>query len=217
MPKRLVSAIYSDFYPFDKLSFVEGTLATSDPDELNKDDILVVWGGADISPALYNKRLSKRTWADPYPSMRDRIEWALMQRAKDLNIPIIGVCRGAQMLCALAGGYLIQHVNHHAGAPHIVLTIDGEEIQTNSIHHQMMYPFNVPHEMLGRTKEKLSDKYYDVNDLVEVPHEPEYVYFPEVKGFAVQWHPEMMRFPCPATEYVFKTIEEKLNVNNSKD
>lgn len=211
MTKRLVSAIYKDFYPFDKLPFVNGLHHTSDPQELTEDDILVVWGGADISPSLYKKKLSRHTYAEPVPSRRDAVEWALMQRAKDLGVPIIGVCRGAQMLCALAGGYLIQHVDNHAGPHHVVLTIDGEEIITNSIHHQMMYPWGVKHEMLAKSKHNLSERYFDEDKKVQVECEPEYVYFPEVKGFAIQWHPEMMRATSEATEFVFKTIQERLN------
>lgn len=115
------------------------------------------------------------------------------------------------MLCALAGGFLIQHVNNHGGT-HIVTTPDGEEISTNSIHHQMMHPWGVDHEMLASIKNQLSDVHLDVDTNIEIPEEPEYVYFPKVKGFAVQWHPEMMQAHCKATKYVFKTIEERLAV-----
>lgn len=210
MTKRLVSGYYEDYYPFMGLSFISGCHTTSDPNELNENDVLVIWGGADISPSLYNKAVSKKTWADDRPSRRDQIEWALMQRAKELGIPIIGVCRGAQMLCALAGGFLIQHVDNHGGT-HPVITVDGEEIITNSIHHQMMYPFDVKHEMLASIPNQRSRIHLDVDTDIPVPVEPEYVYFPEVKGFAIQWHPEMMNDNSPATQYVLRTIEERVN------
>lgn len=206
---RLVSAIYRDGYPFSQLPAVTSVTETSDPADLQAGDILVVWGGADISPSLYNKPVSKLTHADDRPSKRDQIEWALMQRAKELSIPIIGVCRGAQMLCVLAGGTLIQHVNNHGGK-HLVVTVDGEEFVTNSIHHQMMYPWDVRHEMLCVSKHILSDVHIDVDNSIDVEAEPEYVYFPEVKGFAIQWHPEMMDSESEATKYVFKTIQERL-------
>jgi putative glutamine amidotransferase len=206
---RLVSAIYSDYYPFDQLPIVKEVATTTLPAELKKGDLLVVWGGADISPTMYNRAVGKYTGADSHLSKRDHIEWELMKRAKELNIPIIGVCRGAQMLCALAGGFLIQHVEKHSGQ-HVVLTIDGEELITNSIHHQMMYPWGVDHKMLASIKTKLSKVHLDVDTHVDIEEEPEYVYFPKVKGFAVQWHPEMMRAESPATQFVFKTILEEL-------
>lgn len=208
---RLVSAIYNDFHPFDQLPFVNEFLITSDPADLKEGDLLVVWGGSDISPSLYGKEVSHHTGANDYPSRRDSIEWALMQRAKELAAPIIGVCRGAQMLCALAGGYLIQDIDNHFGS-HQVVTPDGTLFETNSIHHQMMYPWGIEHELLASVPEQLSRTHIDVEKNVEVPLEPEYVYFPTVQGFAIQWHPEAMSAKSNATQYIFKTIEERLNV-----
>jgi putative glutamine amidotransferase len=208
MSKRLVSGYYKDFYPFHNLSFITDLATVDDPKELTENDVLVIWGGEDISPSLYNKQVSSKTWAGDRPSRRDEIEWNLMQRAKELGIPIIGVCRGAQMLCALAGGFLIQHVERHGGH-HMVVTVDGTEVNTNSIHHQMMYPFDVKHEMLASIKVPRSPIHLDVDTDIEVKEEPEFVYFPEVKGFAIQWHPEMMDDSSQATKYVMKCIEER--------
>lgn len=206
---RLVSGYYGGGYPFDSLPFVTDEISTKDPKDLKEGDILVIWGGSDISPALYNKPVSRFTGATGAPSHRDRVEWALMQQAKTLNIPIIGVCRGAQMLCALAGGTLLQDVNNHGGT-HVVETPTGYEFMTNSIHHQMMYPWKVKHEMLASIRTPLATRHYDVENLVVIDEEPEYVYFPEVKGFAVQWHPEGMQVESPATQYIFQTIAERL-------
>lgn len=207
---RLVSAIYQDYFPFDTLPMVDECTHTIEPETLKAGDILVVWGGEDISPSLYNKNKSRATGADMQPSRRDRIEWALMQRAKELNIPIIGVCRGAQMLCALAGGFLIQDVNNHFGR-HPVYTDEGLEIQVNSIHHQMMYPFEVDHQMLAHTP-KLSDYHTDEDRNIthKLDVEPEFVYFPKVKGFAIQWHPEAMELRSKATQFVLSQVEKKV-------
>lgn len=212
MIKRLVSVLYSDFHPWECYWTEENGVkqhTSTIPNDLQKGDMLIVHGGADISPSLYHKAKSSKTWADDRPSTRDIIEWAMMQRAKELGIPIIGICRGAQMLCALAGGHLIQHINNHGGE-HLCITVDGQEFITNSIHHQMMYPFDIKHEMLAWTKEKLSDVYYDVDQHVDVPCEPEFVYYPEVNGFAMQWHPEMMRAGEPATQYIVSEINKRL-------
>ncbi len=205
---RLVSGYYSDFYPFHKLPGINSLALASDPDDLEKGDVLIIWGGADISPVFYNKPLSKHGCGSVPPSKRDAVEWALMNRAKELECPILGICRGAQMLCALAGGHLIQDVNNHGGY-HTVITIDGQEFKTNSIHHQMMYPWDVKHEMLAVTKKPLATRLMEVDNLINIPSEPEFVYFPEVKGYAIQWHPEMMDEHCEATQYVFNTFVKK--------
>lgn len=216
---RLVSAIYRDYYPFDNMPMFNEFINTSDPEVLQHNDVLIVWGGEDIHPMLYNHRVHPYTgvWNETHLSKRDSIEWALMLRAKDLGIPIIGICRGAQMLCALAGGWLIQDVNYHAGVgEHEVITYDNKRLITNSLHHQMMYPFGVDHHMVAWTK-PLTNVYNfaDESKIITKPADwlpinPEFVYFPKVKGFAIQWHPEYTDFPDEATQYCFNYIESVL-------
>ncbi len=209
MSKRLVSGYYEDYYPFDSLPIFNSFITTQDPNDLREGDVLIIWGGADIHPSLYKKGRSRLSWAGEVPSHRDRIEWGLMQRAKELGIPIIGVCRGAQMLCALAGGYLIQHVNGHGGK-HVVQTNDGQKFVTNSIHHQMMVPDRTNHELVAWTPAPLSDVYWDEDTPVARGIEPELIYFNDVKGFAVQWHPEMLDVQSTANQYFLNMIKERI-------
>lgn len=209
---KLYMALWGGGHPFNNLPF-DGEMVVRDPKELEKNDgTLIIWGGADISPSIYNKAVSRKTHADARLSIRDAQEVALMKRAIELGMPIIGVCRGAQLLCALAGGHLIQHVNRHGGT-HVVKTYDGQHIVTNSIHHQMMYPFNVEHELRAYMERPLSDVHIDVdetgNDVdVNIPVEPEYVYFPKIKGYAVQWHPEGMQFNSPANQWLLRDLQK---------
>jgi putative glutamine amidotransferase len=208
---RLVSALYDDFGPFPLLNSVKSMDVVSEVKELSSEDILIVHGGADIHPSLYNKGRSSKSGAyGNGPSNRDKIEWALMQAAADIGVPIIGICRGAQMLCALNGGYLIQDVHGHSGT-HTVHTKEGN-ILTNSIHHQMMVPtgkfelegWTVPHsKSYMDVDEEGNDVKLDVHPL---GLDPEFVYFPEIKGFAIQWHPEMMKSNTPASKFLINYI-----------
>lgn len=209
---RLVSAVYNDFYPFEFFNWVSATAVAQLPADLQTDDVLLVWGGADIHPSFYNKKHSPQSGAFEKPSHRDMIEWQLMKRAQELNIPIIGVCRGAQMLCALAGGYLMQHITNHAGPNHSVTTSDGRQFLVNSLHHQMMVPANTNHTVLARSTQLLSSVYWDEDKRVDHTDEPELIIFNDVKGFAVQWHPEMMNINCPATEYLEEQLEKHLDL-----
>ncbi len=206
----LYSAIYNDFYPFDKMGLFDDFQVVRNGHQLERPGMLVVWGGEDISPSLYNKAVSTRTWADDRPSTRDRIEWELMKAAVDRGMPIIGICRGAQMLCALNGGFLIQDVDNH-GRSHDVEVKEGFTIEVNSLHHQMMYPFDVEHEVIAKTPSKISGHFLDVDEFIDVPFEPEFVYFPKTKGIAIQWHPEMMDFSCEANEYLQKYLKHYEN------
>lgn len=206
---RIMSAFYDSCYPFNHWKGASDFAWTQDPKDLSKDDVLVVWGGSDISPTLYNKPVGRRTSAGSVPSFRDEVEWALMNKAAELDIPIVGVCRGAQMICALAGGYLIQHVDSHGGY-HYVTTNKGAEYRVNSIHHQMMNPFDVEHEMLASISPALSKVHFDVDTDVPYPVEPEFVYFPKVKGYAVQWHPEGLKNDCDATLHLFEEMTARI-------
>lgn len=211
MFKKLYSAMYlDDCYPFHVLT--ESVEAVSDPDELTEpNSALIIWGGADINPSLYKHPMHQTTRPG---GMRDRIEWGLVQTAIERGIPIIGVCRGAQMLCAAAGGFLIQDVDNHAGARHAVKTFDGQSFMVNSIHHQMMAGYEkVDHELVAWSA-KLSPQYhYRDNKLYDPPEgwkEPEMIYFKKIMGVAIQWHPEMMDDKSEATIYILNYLKGKI-------
>ena len=137
---RLVSALYAGFNPFDLLDVFDDYAVVETHDDLQRGDVLISHGGADIPPEFYGKGRSSRSGSSGI-SRRDAIEWAMMHRAKELDVPIIGICRGAQMLCALEGGYLYQHVDNHGGS-HTITAKDVDnsiiKLEVNSIHHQMM-------------------------------------------------------------------------------
>lgn len=183
--------------PFD-LIFDYG-VSLANKSNLDGIDGIVLWGGEDISPSLYNSKPISNS-GPTKPSRRDLFEWELISMAVRSKIPIIGVCRGAQMLCAFAGGKLVQHVSGHSGAGwHEVNTFDNKILSTTSCHHQMMYPYEVPHKLLAWCEEPLS-RVYQPDNTLESSHyekkvfkEPEVVYFSKINGFGVQGHPEWQK------------------------
>src|SRR5690606_6332616 len=112
-------------------------------------DGVVLPGGADIDPSRYGH--------DPHPDAyvpepeRDEFEVRLLEVAVDREIPVLGICRGLQLVNITAGGTLEQHVPHHNRldvAPHTEVhevefvagsrlwSIYGERPSVNSPHHQ---------------------------------------------------------------------------------
>lgn len=202
---RFASACWANAHPWDKfINFP--CVEVNYPEELREGDVLIIHGGADISPSLYKQKVSK-AYASEKPSSRDLTEWNLIQKASAMGLPIIGICRGAQMLCAAAGGTLVQHVNGHGGN-HNITTSEGETISVNSIHHQMMNPTGTKHELWAWAAPARSEVYHGETGPIHMDQEPELIYFPELKGFAVQWHPEMMGHHVPATRYLMKKMHE---------
>jgi putative glutamine amidotransferase len=176
-------------------------------------DALVLWGGQDISPSLYNQTRIANSGPTEC-SGRDVFEWELMRECLKRSIPIIGICRGAQILCAFAGGSLIQHVSGHRNSNHSITTKDGELLTIAGDHHQMMYPYDVEHELIAWSSAFLSETYQPDNTVASISldkkthKEPEIVWFPKIKGLAIQGHPEWEPPNSRSVDYVSELIKE---------
>lgn len=116
-------------------------------------DALVIAGGADVNPARYGEHPGEHTsgWRDD----RDVSEYALLDAADDLGLPVLGICRGMQVMAARAGGRLHQHVpdlvgdDRHSPGPGLygpvtvrtvagsrLAEIVGQELTVPCHHHQ---------------------------------------------------------------------------------
>lgn len=89
--------------------------AVAEPDLLlDRVDALMLAGGADIDPSSYG--------AEPHPETRgtwperDRFELALARRALERDMPVLGICRGMELLNVALGGTLVQHLPEAIGA-----------------------------------------------------------------------------------------------------
>lgn len=158
---------------------------------VNRLDALIVAGGADLDPARYGATAHPRTQT-PRPD-RDAWEWALLDAAEAAGRPVLGICRGLQLMTVRAGGTLEQHLpdvvghSEHAPAPgafgwtpirtepgSLARRLVGEETQVNCAHHQAaaLHPgLEVSARAADGTIEALED-----------PERPFWL--------GVQWHPE---------------------------
>ena len=177
-------------------------------DMVSRLDGLIISGGADVDPSRYDAA-AEDGLGTTEPD-RDDWELALLRSALQQSVPLLGICRGAQLLNVALGGTLVQHVARGDGvghprfeedrsvAAHRVITsastlaaeIYGPVVDVNSLHHQT----------LGRVGEGLvvSGRADDgVIETVELPGSP---------VFGVQWHPEMMQAqPDPALVWLVKS------------
>ena len=113
------------------------------------DDIagLCLSGGGDIAPDAYGASDPQDVCTD-IDEARDRTELDLARRALDQDLPILGVCRGFQLLNVAFKGSLVQDVRDHNATDHVTHTVrpaEGsrlakacgqQDMQVNSRHHQ---------------------------------------------------------------------------------
>ncbi len=106
-----------------------------DPDEvLAMLDGLVLAGGADIDPATYGEQREEHT-VDTVPE-RDRFEVALARAAIERDLPLLGICRGMQLINVACGGTLIQHLPDrfgHGEHRRVVGSFEGSDHEVNLV------------------------------------------------------------------------------------
>ena len=207
-----MSILYSTYYlEHDPFGMFDDVLHITDhrqlPTKYKKGDAVFLWGGEDIGTSLYGETPNKMCHAYK-PTVRDLFEINVVKYSKG-RVPLIGICRGAQLMCVLAGGKLLQHIEGHDGGNHLVTLHDEDNAlaMSNSCHHQMMQPGRFG-EVLASCKETIG--LGEGNLEVKVGHVPEVVYFPTLNGLGIQSHPEWGTCSSEFVEYCKRKIKEKL-------
>jgi gamma-glutamyl-gamma-aminobutyrate hydrolase PuuD len=158
-------------------------------------DALVLTGGPDVSPERYGAGAHERT--DRPRTERDAWELALLRAALDADLPVLAVCRGAQLLNVACGGTLHQHLPDVAGAdpsahrPELgtfgtvpvkvspgsrLAAIVGDEVKASCHHHQAI-------DRLGDGLIVTARAADETIEAVELDDGDRFV-------VGVQWHPE---------------------------
>jgi putative glutamine amidotransferase len=128
----------------------EAVYLPSGTDSVRGLDGLLLPGGWDVDPALYGEEADAKV-GDIDPEL-DETEIRLFKDARGKEIPVLGICRGQQVINVAMGGSLIQHLEGHEvrayGRKHLAHTAavdpeselgqaaEGRDIQVNSLHHQ---------------------------------------------------------------------------------
>ena len=105
-------------------------------------DGLVLTGGGDIDPRCYDETPSPKVYG--VSENRDIVEHYALEAARDAGVPVLGICRGMQMIVVEAGGKLEQHIQGHQGGTHVVSAVEdsilgrwaGSRPEIVSLHHQ---------------------------------------------------------------------------------
>jgi putative glutamine amidotransferase len=181
-------------------------------------DGILFTGGEDVGPAFYGEAKQHDNVHDHRP--RDEFEFSLLEGALARRSPILGICRGAQMINVGLGGSLYQDLKQDAAPQlehrqtelgksrqeptHSVLVTDSESslgaivqgaCRVNSLHHQAI-------KRLGRGLKVTARSEDGFVEAVEAAEEYPFL-------MAVQWHPEEMVGDSPEQREIFARFVAK--------
>lgn len=174
-------------------------------------DGLLITGGQDVDPAFYGEE--RTPLCAEVSEERDQVEKMLLDQALEWEMPVLGICRGIQLINACFGGDLYQDletqrpskIEHHMTAPynraahrvHVsgstrLGAIVGEgELGVNSYHHQAV-------RRLGRNLQVSAVSEDGLIEGIEIPSHPFFI--------GVQWHPEFFFEKDKASRALFKAF-----------
>jgi putative glutamine amidotransferase len=196
--------------------------------QLEKCDGLLLSGGADIYPGRYGKEADTARCGE-FDLKRDTIEFAAVEKALELDMPIFGICRGMQMLNVALGGTL------YIDIPTDYDTIVEHRISTGQTHHLVnVNQTSRLYELAKVSKGEVTSYHHQGIEKLAEPlrivaraddNFPEAVEWtnPSGKSFmmAVQFHPERYNYDSPlslvlAENFLLEVLKNKEKVENLK-
>ncbi|MFL5772421.1 MAG: gamma-glutamyl-gamma-aminobutyrate hydrolase family protein [Flavisolibacter sp.] len=172
----------------------------------NADDILmcdgfVLTGGVDVNSSLYKGLENYPDKPSAFQEERDAFESRIYEYSQKKQLPLLGVCRGLQLVNVLEGGQLVEDIGKGN-------SIHKKEEGTDKMHRVIVESGSLLSEITGNTsgvvnsahhqaaKEKALGKNLKVSAWSEQDHVIEALEFNDKKGkgfmLCIQWHPERM-------------------------
>ncbi len=151
-------------------------------------DGLILCGGGDIEPERYRQTNEKCMNIDP---QRDEREFELLNQFVKAKKPVLGICRGLQVINVAFGGNLIQHLPN--ASCHVQKEGKDQIHETEMIKESFLYPLygnsmitnSAHHQAIDRLGQGLTAVQWADGVIEGIAHE-------SLPIFAVQWHPERM-------------------------
>ncbi len=171
------------------------------------------WSRLVLLPVIYLVRLafSRGKPCAPWDQRRDQLEYALLEHACDQRLPVLGICRGAQMLNVQRGGTLHQELSdfyidqpriysvfpekciHVVAGSRLAGILGVTECRVNGLHNQAVFRLGSGLDVVAREENQIIQGIEDRS-------------MPYVLG--VQWHPEYLQ-QIPAQSRIFSALVDE--------
>lgn len=216
-PRILLSGKHNLQYYVDAVTAAGGEATAKYLPEICLDyDGLILCGGGDIDPAYYHQEMDGSANID---RQRDAVEFALLKAFVDAGKPVLGICKGHQVINVFFGGSLYQDLPekhlHTSGKDFdlihpitatknsVLRKLYGPTFVVNSSHHQAI-------DRLGDglvATAHWNDTYIEAFEHCSLP------------VYGVQWHPERMCVNKKRTDTIdgIKVFEWFLDICNCKE
>ncbi|MBR1584617.1 MAG: gamma-glutamyl-gamma-aminobutyrate hydrolase family protein [Clostridia bacterium] len=180
---------------------------------LRRIDGLLLTGGADVGPDMYGEE--KLPLCGETAPMRDRMEFYLCRRALEIDLPILAICRGYQVLNCVLGGTLYQDVAAQFGA---ALRHPCYEVPRDQVHEVNNVQGTLLHRVTGLLTMGVNSRHHQaIKDLgrgltINTRATDGLIEGVELPGkkfvLGVQWHPESLSDYRPEAQRLFDALTE---------
>ena len=182
----------------DDIQVIELSAENENPGEIAKCDALVLSGGIDVHPRFYHStELNYLNSPEVFNEKRDEFEITAFKFAQDHHLPVLGICRGMQLINVIHNGTLIQDLEKnnlnaiHKGEPDKshAITIDENTILSQVIPEKSVIVNSAHHQAIDKVGDGLLVNAKSPEGIVEGLERK------QNNGpflLAVQWHPERM-------------------------
>ncbi len=188
----------------DTIEVIKLSEQLDDADDIKKYDALILSGGVDIHPKYYNNNKVSYTHSPKkFNEQRDEFEIALFKNAQTANIPVLGICRGLQLINCILNGTLMQDLGDDANKIHKAEVINhiqkdkahGLDIEEATTLHEIvktnrLVVNSAHHQTISKLGEGLKVNCRSDDGLIEGFERENGIGKPFL--LAVQWHPERM-------------------------
>jgi putative glutamine amidotransferase len=210
----------------DDIELIILSFLKNNTDDISKCDGFVLTGGVDIQPSYYGGEVNYENQPPDFQPARDAFEKKIYEFAKENQLPVLGICRGMQLVNVLEGGSLIQDLGVEGNERHKAAPADKQ-------HAVNIAPGSLLHNIAGKTNGQVNSAHHQAIDenTISVQLQPnawsaddpyiiEGLEYKDKSGkpflLCVQWHPE--RIPGKEQNPLSQNIKEQFMaaVKNSK-